>query len=96
MSTELNEICPVKAYQEQRHWIFQSDQSIKWFIRKNRSQLCEQGALLEIAGRHMVHPERFDAVVLRVGQQALDKKKPVQPASPRRSLHWQREISSQS
>lgn len=44
--------------------LFPSLESLRWFIRENRDQLVQAGALIKIRGQwHVVRPE-FDAAVV--------------------------------
>lgn len=49
---------------------FPSLESLRWFIRINRSALVAAGALLSIRGRVMLDVPRFERVVLDVGRAA--------------------------
>jgi hypothetical protein len=42
-----------------------SEQSVRWDLRRLRSQLTEAGALAYRHGRLLVHPERYAAVIER-------------------------------
>jgi hypothetical protein len=57
----------ITGYQAQRPQLFQSPESMRWFLRNHRDELLQAGALLKISGRWMAVPERFDDVVAAVG-----------------------------
>lgn len=63
----LSQLRKPPAYRVERAHVFASDDSLLWFIRRNREQLQKAGALLTITGRTWIHPDRFDAFVLQVG-----------------------------
>lgn len=48
--------------------VFRTKDSMKYFLRTHRDELIEAGALVAPAGRLMVHPQRFEAVVQQIGQ----------------------------
>jgi hypothetical protein len=68
MSLSLLSLKPLPEYGRDRAHIFPSQSSLEWFVRMNRNNLVENGALLVICGRRMVNPALFDDAVLRVGQ----------------------------
>ena len=47
--------------------LFPSLDSLRWFIRRSRALLQQHGALLQIAGRTYVDPDKFAAAVLVIG-----------------------------
>ena len=49
---------------------YPSEQSLKWFVRKNRDQLAADGALILVTGRLRFHPERFKQSVVEIGARA--------------------------
>lgn len=67
--TDVSQLQRLAAYREQRPNIFPSVASLDWFMRNNRQQLVDAGALLMLTGRLMVDPPKFDAVVGEVGRQ---------------------------
>ena len=46
---------------------FETDHSWNWFVRKNRSELVECGALRKISGRDYCHPDLMTTAVLKLG-----------------------------
>jgi len=67
-------LVPLVAYQESRANLFVSIESIRWFVRQQQRELIDSGALLMVAGRHMVSPQQFDAVVLDSGKRRASRK----------------------
>ena len=63
----------VTEYRQLRERIFPSDGPLQWYLRQQRKALIESGALLLIAGRHFIHPEKFDACVISAGQVAAQR-----------------------
>jgi hypothetical protein len=45
--------------------------STTWAIRKHRKELVEAGALIEVAGRLLIHPGRFQEVIIAAGRRSL-------------------------
>lgn len=66
-SDRIARMVTLDAYQASRSHIFPSTSSVRWQARSLRAELVEAGAIAEIAGRTLVDPEIFDAVVLKVG-----------------------------
>jgi hypothetical protein len=51
------------------HWVFRgSRQSFNWFLRFNRAELVEAGALIAPTGRLMVVPHLFDQALHTIGK----------------------------
>ena len=71
MTETVQALVPALGYQESRAHLFPSIESLRWFIRCNKSELTGAGALLEIAGRIRISPEAFDCVVLEVGKRTV-------------------------
>lgn len=69
--TELGKLTTPQRYQAAREHCFPSGTSLQWFIRTNRHRLIEAGALVQIAGRNLLHEERFDQVALEIGSAKL-------------------------
>lgn len=44
--------------------LFVSDESFRWFLRRHLGELIEQGAVVQVAGRLLVHLPTIDQVVL--------------------------------
>lgn len=56
------------TYQRQNSEVFASPESLKWFVRRNRDELVQAGALVMPVGKKLVVVERFDQVVMTIGQ----------------------------
>jgi hypothetical protein len=69
--TELGKLTTPQRYQVTREHLFPSGTSLQWFIRSNRDRLIGAGALYQIAGRNLLHCDKFDAVVLDVGAEKV-------------------------
>lgn len=63
----LAELSKLEQYQQRTSNVFQSIESLRWYIRQHRKELVAGGGLLYIAGKHWVYPEKFDACVLAAG-----------------------------
>jgi hypothetical protein len=50
-------------------------------LRRYRAQYIEAGALLELAGRFVVDPLRFEATLRHVGRQIAAEAKPEETAT---------------
>lgn len=61
--------------------LFPSDTSLRWHLRRYRAQYIEAGALLELAGRFVVDPLRFEATLRHVGRQIAAEAKPEETAT---------------
>lgn len=67
-SSRIDGLVPILTFQGENEGLWPTLASFRWFIRNNRSQLIEKGALLEISGRAFVHVENFKTVVFAVGR----------------------------
>jgi hypothetical protein len=54
-------------YRAGRAHIFPSQESFRWFLRNNRAELVEAGALLIPTGRWLVQPDLFDRCLVVIG-----------------------------
>lgn len=62
--------------------LFPSDTSLRWHLRKHRDAYTKTGALLQVAGRFVVIPEKFEAVLREVGQRvAVERSAEVEAAT---------------
>lgn len=68
MSTPLNRLRPLQQYQQERAHIFPSVDSLRWAVRMNRGALESKGALVKLADRLLVDPERADQVFVAIGR----------------------------
>lgn len=70
MADDLLRLRTLDEYGADRVQVFPSKTSMTWFVRKHKQNLVAAGALLMIAGRWFVDPEKFDAFVLTEGARA--------------------------
>lgn len=71
-SNLLEDLTTVDAYQASRANVFPSLASLKWFIRQYSPMAWRNGALVKLAGRRLIHPTKFDELVLETGKHALN------------------------
>jgi len=69
-TSDLLALRPLPDYRQNREHVFRSEQSLQWFVRRNKARLVEAGALIMLSGRWHVVPSRFDSIVLEAGQLA--------------------------
>ncbi|WP_427914830.1 hypothetical protein ACPWT1_07935 [Ramlibacter sp. MMS24-I3-19] len=74
MADDLSRLLLLDEYGATRTNVFPSKTSMTWFLRRHRSDLIASGALLMLAGRWFVHPDKFDAYVLDEGFRAAAKR----------------------
>ena len=53
---------------------FSSRNSVEWAWRKHRAEYIAGKAAYEIAGRVVIHPERFERVTLEIGARTLEQR----------------------
>ncbi len=70
MSVRLDQLIALSEFHESVRSIFPSAASLRWFVRVNRRELVDAGALVQLAGRHFIAPERFAAVAHEIGARA--------------------------
>ena len=70
MST-LSNLLALAEYQRERAHFFPSIESARWALRQHRRELAQAGALVKIADRLFVDPERADQVFLEVGRRRV-------------------------
>jgi hypothetical protein len=51
--------------------LFPSEGSLEWEIKQHRRDYIAGGALFEIAGRLLAHPQKFRCVALQIGARKL-------------------------
>ncbi len=66
----LDEFVDLPALQPSVASVFPTLDSVRWFVRRNREALAEQGALIIVTGRMRFHPARFKAATVAIGQRA--------------------------
>lgn len=69
-TTDVLKLTTLAEYRQQRQHIFPSQSSLDWYLRRNRSALVANGALLLLTGRWFVNAERFDTHVLQAATSA--------------------------
>ena len=52
---------------------FPTEDSVKWFVRRNRQALADSGALIIVAGRMRIHPELFQGAAVDIGRRQAGK-----------------------
>ena len=67
MTTSCLNLLPLPQYRVERAHIFKSDESLRWFVRKNHDELVRLGALVAPTGRKLAVPEKFDSAVITIG-----------------------------
>lgn len=70
MSGNLSGLKTLQDYGSEREHIFPSKTSLSWFVRRHKTELVDAGALLMIAGRWYVDPDKFDSYVLAAASKA--------------------------
>jgi hypothetical protein len=65
----------LEEFQQQRARQFQGMTALRWFLRVHRPQLEARGALLRIAGRLWLRPERADEYILEAGAAAAQRQR---------------------
>ena len=76
-STLFDQFIDLQTLHEQVKKSFATEQSIRWFVRRNRELLVERQALILLAGRWKFHPEKFKAVAVEVGSNMALKNIPL-------------------
>lgn len=71
MSSALKHLRQVREYQAERSDVFPSLDSARWAIRQHRAELASAGALLKIADRLYLDPERADQVFIEAGRRRV-------------------------
>lgn len=71
--TAAERMVPLVDYQAERPHVFPSMASLRWFMRQNRPELVNRGALISPTGRHMVVVDRFDSAVVDIGARRLGR-----------------------
>ncbi|MBI1396935.1 MAG: hypothetical protein GC151_13235 [Betaproteobacteria bacterium] len=64
---DLSELQKPEDYALSRQSIFPAISSFQWFLRRHRERLAADGALVHIAGRNYIHPQRADHVIADIG-----------------------------
>lgn len=66
----LDNLQQIQAYQQANAHVFGSVPSLTWFIRRNRAELIEAGALVQLAGRWLIYGPTFTSKALEIGRRA--------------------------
>ena len=66
----LDEYVDLQGLRDSVKQTFQTEDSVRWFVRRNRDALSASGAVIIIAGRMRFHPERFKKVAVEIGHKA--------------------------
>ena len=75
MSTSLDRLRPLQQYQQDRAHVFPSVDSLRWAVRMNRGALESKGAIVTIANRLLLDPERADQVFVTIGRRNAKAKR---------------------
>ncbi len=67
MSLKFLDLQTLPQYRVDRSHVFPSDESLRWFVRQNKSELIERRALVAPTGRKMAQPAEFDLAVVEIG-----------------------------
>lgn len=63
----LNDLLP----QVQKH--FPTLDSLRWYYRNHREQINRAGAVIVVAGRLQIHPQRFQQIVTEIGMAEAER-----------------------
>jgi hypothetical protein len=58
----------LQTYQRLSSEVFPTGESLKWFIRRNRAELVQAGAIVMPAGKKLAVVDRFDQAVQAIGE----------------------------
>ena len=58
----------LQTYQRLSSEVFPTEESLKWFIRRNRAELVQGGALVMPNGKKLAVVDRFDQAVDAIGR----------------------------
>ena len=70
LDSELQDFKRLEEYRKGREHVFASSHSLTWFVRHNRAQLIDAGALVQLTGQWHARSSVFDQYVLEAGQRA--------------------------
>jgi len=74
MTESVQALVTLQTYQQSRAHLFPSIESLRWFVRQQKHALVGAGALLFVAGRHMIAPAEFDTCVIEIGKQGASRR----------------------
>lgn len=66
----LDEFVDLATLQASVATTFPTVDSVRWYVRQNRTALVEQGALIVVAGRMRFNPSRFKQAAVSIGRKA--------------------------
>lgn len=67
----LSDLRELRQYQAERADVFPSLDSARWAIRRHRAELAAAGALVKIADRLYLDPQRADQVFIDAGRRRV-------------------------
>lgn len=73
MSHAFSHLRELRQYQAERADVFPSLDSARWAIRQHRSELTSAGALIKLADRLYLDPDRADQVFIEAGRRRVAK-----------------------
>lgn len=69
--TPLDDYVDLRALHPTVKRTFPTLDSLKWFVRQNKNELAQSGALITLTGRLLFHPEHFHAAAIEIGRSAV-------------------------
>jgi hypothetical protein len=73
MTDDVLQLRTLDDFQVERPLLFPSASALQWFVRCNKAELVDAGALIKPAGRWLVQPAAFDAVFLAIGKRIAQR-----------------------
>lgn len=67
-TTAVDRLVTPGDYQAARARIFPSEASLRWHLRVHRADLAAEGAVVRLAGRLLIDPDRFDEAILKIAK----------------------------
>ena len=67
MSDDISQLRTLDDFRVERPLLFPSAEALRWFVRVNKDELVNAGALTRPTGRWLVRPEAFDRTVASIG-----------------------------
>jgi hypothetical protein len=67
-NSRLASLMPPADYQPTAQRVFQTLNSLDWFLRHNMAELIECGAVVAPTGRKLIDPEKMAEAVLAIGR----------------------------
>lgn len=72
-SVMLNQLVSIETYAARYPEVFPCAKSLQWFVRVNKIELIEAGALIMPAGRKLIVSDKFDKAVMAIGRRRAVK-----------------------